>query len=170
MTTTLDFRLTGSGWAECDLTVRDTRLTMTVSYTSDALRDLLDATIEMLRNSESATASFDEEPGEYRWCLERISDNKLNIKIRWFDDVASGKPDCEGKLLFDQSCGKRTFGSAIAAACGKLLSEIGIEDYRRKWLRYPFPENEYAKLTEILQQYEFPTNKPMDRSGGSAAS
>jgi hypothetical protein len=61
------YHLVGSGWAECTIAVDEQHATMTASYLSDAFGDLLGAVIRMVDGQPEATASFAEEPGEYRW-------------------------------------------------------------------------------------------------------
>jgi hypothetical protein len=70
----VEFRydLVGVGWSECTLIIDDTHVTVTASYLSDALRDLVAAVSRVTAGLPDATASFDEEPGEYRWRLFRI--------------------------------------------------------------------------------------------------
>jgi hypothetical protein len=69
------YHLTGVGWSECTLIVDDAHVTVTASYLSDALRSLISAVCRVLEGIAEATATFDEEPGEFRWRLFRVGDD-----------------------------------------------------------------------------------------------
>src|SRR5215831_8617906 len=94
------YQLTGAGWSECTLIVGDSHATVTASYLSDALRSFLSAVCRVLSGLPEATATFDEEPGEFRWRFHRKGDDRLQILILEFDELWSGKPDSDGKPIF----------------------------------------------------------------------
>jgi hypothetical protein len=73
MSLAFSYQLQGHGWAECRLEIDDQHATLTASYLSDALGDLASATTAALRGHPRPTASFAEEPGEYRWIFEPLS-------------------------------------------------------------------------------------------------
>jgi hypothetical protein len=73
MSVAITYELTGHGWSECMIRVDERTVTVTASYLSDALGSLSDAVLAVLLGSRTAKASFDEEPGEYRWVLDRVS-------------------------------------------------------------------------------------------------
>lgn len=66
MTISVQYNLTGRGWSECIVEIDDQQVHLTASYLSDALADLLDAVAAVVRGADQATASFTEEPGEFR--------------------------------------------------------------------------------------------------------
>ena len=67
MAVTLEYRLTGRGWSECIVEIDDKSATLTASYLSDVLADLLDAVVSIVQGNDEVTVSFMEEPGEYQW-------------------------------------------------------------------------------------------------------
>jgi hypothetical protein len=156
MSASFVYRLTGTGWSECELTIDGAQIQLTASYTSDALRELLIATNLILGGNHEARATFDEEPGEYRWRLSRITENRLRIRIIWFEEVGALKPDVEGKLLFEANCGMKPFGQAVLDGCRQLVSELGTSSYARKWARHPFPESDVNELVALLRRFEPP--------------
>ena len=85
---------------------------MTASYLSDAFGDILGAVIRMVEGQPEATASFAEEPGEYRWRFIRKEPDRLIIRILDFPQLWGNRPDEEGKVLFEAECRLRTFAGA----------------------------------------------------------
>lgn len=148
----VEFRydLVGVGWSECTLINGDNHVTVTASYLSDALRELVAAVCRVTSGMPEATASFDEEPGEYRWRLFRIDDETLRISILEFDELWSNKPDSYGKPVFDSQCRLRTFAGAVYDGCKRLLAKYGHDGYREKSHDHNFPETEVRELKRLL--------------------
>lgn len=145
------YQLTGSGWSECTLVVDSATITLTASYLSDALRSLLGAVCRVLSGMPDATASFDEEPGEYRWRFYRIDNGRVRIVVLEFDDLWTSKPDSEGTPIFDVECRLRSFAGAIYDGCKKLLEKCGREGYKEKWVEHDFPDAEFEELGRLLR-------------------
>jgi hypothetical protein len=144
--------LTGSGWAECVLNIDGQLITTTASYLSHALESLLQATIEIVKGNPEAKASFDEEPGEYRWLFRRLNEQQINVKIFWFDELWNNEPDKNGQLIFEANCRLRTFAGAILSASQKVLSDNGIAGYKNKWHEHDFPLNTQNDLKRLLDE------------------
>src|SRR5215470_15910477 len=109
---TFAYHLAGSGWAECTIAIDEQRASVTASYLSDAFGDLLSAVIRMVEGQPEATASFAEEPGEYRWRFFRKEPDRLHIRILEFPNLWGNWPDEEGEGVFDAECRLRTFAGA----------------------------------------------------------
>ena len=67
MVVSFEYRLTGRGCSECIVEIDDKSASLTASYLSDALADLLDAVVSIVQGNDEVTVSFMEEPGEYQW-------------------------------------------------------------------------------------------------------
>src|SRR5947209_5817918 len=126
----VSYNLTGTGWAECTVAIDKQQATITASYLSDALADLLGAVIRVVEGEAEATASFAEEPGEYRWRLIRIEPDRLLVRILEFPQLWGHRPDEEGKLVLHAECRLRAFAGAILSASQRVLEEFGIAGYR----------------------------------------
>lgn len=142
------------GWLECGLTVNDASVVHSVAGWHDGLAELLVAASGMLGRMDEATAYFQEEPGEFRWRLSRLNVNRLRIRVIEFESWGIGRPDKDGKCLFDAPCGTMAFAQAIFDGSSEWLAEcdrISNEGGRQM----DFPKAEFDQLAE--------TTKPFDR-------
>lgn len=150
MAISIQYNLTGRGWSECTVEIDDQQIQLTASYLSDALADLLDAVGAMVRGAGHATASFTEEPGEYRWQLTRVSQDRLCVRILRFDESWSDRPDEDGEMILEAECRLRTFAGAVLSASQRVLATHGLKGYQENWVNHEFPIKLQAKLQEAL--------------------
>ena len=148
------YELEGKGWSRARLRIGERRAEVTASYLSDALRDLMAATLAIVEGADQASVSWAEEPGEYRWALRRASGNQMELRVKWFDKLLTRRT--EGSLHFDASCDVNAFAAAIGLAARTLLQELGADGYARQWGKHDFPLSE-------LRALEAATTKPGDR-------
>jgi hypothetical protein len=125
----------------------DQKVILTASYLSNAL----DAVARSVNGHHETTALFTEEPGEYRWCFKRISNDKLSVEILWFDETFGNRPDSEGKVILATECRLRTFAGAILSASQRVLAMHGLEGYRELWVHHEFPTILQANLKAALE-------------------
>ena len=146
----LSYELVGAGWAKCTIRVDDATATVTASYLSDALDDLASAVSATLRGHPHATASFTEEPGEYRWIFEPLPEGKVVVRILEFREMWGGRPDEEGEVIFQAQCRLRTLAGALLSELQKLERTYGLVGYRQKWVEHDFPIGRLDELRELL--------------------
>ena len=151
MGVTFSYELTGRGWAECSVRIGENVTRVTASYLHDALADLVSATGAALRGHPAASASFAEEPGEYRWILEPRADGQVRVRVLEFPEFGGGKPDDEGIVLLDRECRLRTFAGAIVSELQRLEAKHGQEGYRRLWVQHEFPAERLVELQGLLK-------------------
>lgn len=144
------YNLTGTGWSECFITIGDQSAHVTASYLDDALGDLLRAVVGLMEGVQEITASFAEEPGEYRWGFQRTRPDKVKVRILMFDELWSNLPDEDGKVIMDAECRLRTFAGAVLSASQRVLEEHGIEGYKNQWVEHEFPLQLQARLNYLL--------------------
>lgn len=124
--------------------------TISASYLSDALGNLVLSACAALRYFGRVSFSFEEEPGEYRWVIESPRLNEVEFRIYEFTESWSSKPESEGTLLFSTTCLRLTFAQAVHAAASKLLNELGESGYLKKWSEHPFPMLPFRELERLL--------------------
>lgn len=150
MSVNVAYKLTGSGWAECVLEIDGQVAVITASYLSDALSNLLQSAIDLMKEQKDATASFEEEPGEFRWCIRRVNEEHIKLRILWFEDLWDQAPAEQGRLMFEGECRLRTFAGAILSATQQLLTEHGFDGYKEKWVKHDFPTELMNELKRLL--------------------
>jgi hypothetical protein len=93
----IDFRRTGSGWAECTVHADGRQCELSVSYLSDALGKLVLAGVAVLAGAKSVSVGFDEEPGEYRWAIVMNESGTVRVDVLEFQELWNNRPDAEGR-------------------------------------------------------------------------
>lgn len=146
----LHYCLTGTGWAECVISDGRNSAQMVHSYLFDGLGDLCRAVLEVAHGKPESTASFEEEPGEFRWYFNCTGTGKLRVRILLLPDF--GLPESEGILVFDAWCALHTFVITLLEMLEKLLLEYGEEGYLEKWCEHPFPRWSYEQLEQVLKR------------------
>ena len=141
----------GAGWAECEISIDDKIYVLTASYLEDALGNLADATLRIAQGEESAYAIFAEEPGEYKWKLQKINEKEVSIEILWFTDWRGLRPsDQEGKTILKFESSLLLFVRRVIICLSDALNEYGLEGYKKRWVEHEFPLKVYNELRSIL--------------------
>lgn len=140
----LRYNLIGTGWADCTIEIEEAIATVTASYLSDALDDLAGAIVALLCGDEHSTATFAEEPGEYRWEFTRTGPEGVTIRI-----LFSGA-DSDHQPLFEAEARLRAFAGALLSELQRLLREYGAAGYKARWVAHDFPEHRMYELQELL--------------------
>lgn len=143
------YRLTGAGWSEASLTIGAASTPLSASCLDDALGDLVAAAVLLPDAESTIRVSWAEEPGEFRWVLDRSGD-RLAVRVLWFDSLWGPDPDEKGNVLLDATCSLVAFQRAIASGARAVLNEWGEAGYRAKWIDHDFPTATLLKLEGAL--------------------
>ena len=154
MSLAIDFRLAGAGGADCTVKSEAQQTELTASYLSDALGNLLVAAVAVLSGAHAISIGFDEEPGEYRWSLQRVDNESLSVKVLEFQELWGNKPDSQGSLLFEHLCHPLEFAQAVQAAASKVLELHGLKGYQQKWGQHAFPSKQLEMLGELVARWQ----------------
>lgn len=141
--------LTGAGWSEARLTIGAASTPLSASYLNDALGDLVAAAVLLPDAESTIRVSWAEEPGEFRWVLDRSGD-QLAVRVLWFDSLWGPDPDETGTVLLDATCSLIAFRRAIASGARAVLDEWGEAGYRAKWIDHDFPTATLVELERSL--------------------
>src|SRR5262249_49752251 len=153
MSVAFTYELVGRGWASCSLEVGNQRVTLTASYLSDALGELLAAIIAMVRGASRTTASLAEEPGEHVWVFESPTKGRVRIRIFEFRDRWRGRTsETGGHLVFDADCRLRALLPAMMRAVDRLHEKWGDAGYLAEWGNFSFPTEARSELRTLLEQ------------------
>ena len=156
------YELVGIGWAAARITHGDQTAQITASYLSDALGDLLLAVWTLTEGETDARCTWDEEPGEYRWLFHRGGDS-VYLHVQEFGELWGGRPDEQGRTVFQGDVPLRSLVVAVAAAAVGVEKQYGHEGYRKKWVEHDFPAD---TLTQLQRWLQWPTT-PTGGWGGS---
>ncbi|WP_157670219.1 hypothetical protein [Chitinibacter sp. GC72] len=147
---TIDYSLTGTGWAECIISSKDYKCEISASYLSDALGSLVVSAIAILSGAQTISIGFDEEPGEYRWCIKLIDADKIQLTILGFTQLWGLLPDSEGDQLFSTELTTIEFGIAIRDAAQNIFNKHGVVGYKERWSAHDFPSEQLSLLNHLI--------------------
>jgi len=146
----LVFQLGGAGWADARMSDGSRGRDMRVSYLCDALGEMARAALHLLRGSREAVFAFDDEPGEHRWVLTRGEADSLSIRIFWFDETFSSRRLGKGTEVFSCDCAVLDFVGPVFSVLHQILSNEGVEGYKRRWKNNEFPLDTYNEIRRLL--------------------
>ncbi len=145
------YRLIGRGWSEATIAKGDQTVTLYASYLSDAIGDLTEALVAILRSADRMTVAWADEPGEYRWILEKEA-SRLQIKILRFEETFSRRRDEAGELVFESECELSRFAAQLRGQLRQILNELGADGYKAQWVNHDFPMSAYQQLVELTHK------------------
>ena len=126
----IDFRLTGSGWAECTVHADGHECEVSASYLSDALGKLVLAGVAVLAGAQSVSVGFDEEPGEYRCAIVMTDNATVRVDVLEFQELWGNWPDAEGRSLLTFSCAPLSSARQCAPRPTKCSNSTGWQATR----------------------------------------
>jgi hypothetical protein len=147
--------LIGAGWANITATHGATGFSHDVSYITDALGDLLQGAIDLIRGSETVSIRFAQEPGGVRFVWRRSTDSVRFVAL-WFSDFTlTGMQDELGDLEFDQFVPAEQISRSVYAAALWVLHTYGTDGYLDQWHNAPFPMKQFHALRRELESRRF---------------
>lgn len=154
MTLAIDYRLTGSGWADCIVRTGGKDYEISASYLSDALGNLVLAAAAVLAGAHSISVGFDEEPGEYRWAVVRTDNGTVTLTVLSFQELWGNRPDAEGTPLCSWTGHPVDLGRAVRDAAEAVLKAHGLAGYKERWAEHDFPSQQLELLKRYIAQWE----------------
>jgi hypothetical protein len=145
---TIDYQLTGTGWANCTVRAGEHDCKLSASYLSDALGKLILAAGAILAGAHSVSVGFDEEPGEYRWSIVRTDGDTVRLSILSFQHLWGNLPDADGTPLLSVSCDPLDFAKSVCEAAEAVLKKHGVAGYKERWCD-DFP----SQQLDLLRSY-----------------
>lgn len=140
----LEYQVTGAGWARATVTDGTREVTLHISFLSDALRDLTEAAIVLQRGALSAVFTWLGEPAEYRWSVDRQGDD-LKITI----SQPETSPD---EVLFSGRCTLGRFSGQVLTQLWHIVGEMGVEGFKEHWESHDFPFDQYESLEALVKR------------------
>lgn len=148
------YKLNNIGWVDVYLQIGNTEMYFYPSYLSEPLVDLV-RSIELLLpecSSEDEVRNvvqfdWDSEPAIHNWVIERISEEKVRIKIVLYKDGIKTIP---GELVLLEECELKQMIYEVVNSMEVLLKNHGIIGYRKQWCAQDFPISSYLQLKYYL--------------------
>ncbi|HTO01055.1 MAG TPA: hypothetical protein VL068_10305 [Microthrixaceae bacterium] len=145
----MKYQLSGSGWATAHLADDVAEVTITASYLSDALRDLVDAVTLIGEGVTEVTCTWQEEPGEYYWVLNREADG-VRLRILFFGSGGQGRTDDAGRVVFETLQPLEGLLRAVLGAVDGVLAHMTEAEYLDQWVQHSFPTESVERLRRAL--------------------
>ena len=123
---------------------------MSVSYLSDALGDMANAALRLLHGDREATFSFEDEPGEHHWLLNRGEADSLHIRVLWFEDTFNHRRLERGVDVFACDCAVLDFVGQVSHVLQSILKDEGIKGYKQRWQNHDFPLGTFNEIQRFL--------------------
>jgi hypothetical protein len=146
----LIYQLAGAGWADARISDGGRCRDMSVSYLSDALGDMARSALHLLRGSRDVSFAFEDEPGEHRWILTRGTSDSLRVRILWFKDTFSARLYDQGTEVFTCDCDVLDFVGQVSAVLQNIITDDGIDGYKRRWQNNDFPLDTFNEIQRLL--------------------
>lgn len=155
MTVAMTFDLGKHGWGSCKIEVGHEAFEMTsISYVTDALGDLLRATLVVVAGGGSADCIFEREPAGWRLTLARewsALDNihRFRVRVAECDNTYAENAEGDWAELFSALCDVEAFAMSVEQAASKVLLDHGVDGYFDEWSQ-PFPIKALESLRTAL--------------------
>lgn len=146
----LRYNLVGTGWSETTIEDGGCVIKVGASYHSDALGDLVRGAILVQRGSPEVRFGFAEEPGEYRWILEKKDAESYSLRILEFTKLWGNEPDEIGSVVFEHIVPRVAYAKAVLQALEDVQHQQSEAEYKKQWVRHDFPSKELAELRFLI--------------------
>lgn len=150
----ISYKLVGTGWAECVVEANETRAELSASYLSDALGNLVLSAVAMASGFRTVEFGFDEEPGEYRWSIDVVDNNSIQLRVVEFPQLWGNEPTDTGRPLLVAITTPLAYAKAVHACATDVLKEYGINGYAKEWAEHPFPTQALELLGNAIARWE----------------
>jgi hypothetical protein len=146
----LQYKLTGTGWAQATVEAEGRKIDLTASYLSDPLAEITAAAIALLKGAREVRFSFDDEPGEYRWIIVAEGVEVIGLTILEFPELWGNKPDDRGKVLLNTRSTRKEFAAEVLEVLDQIKTTLGETQYKEQWVQSDFPSERHNALKALL--------------------
>ena len=148
------YELHDAGWAALKVYDGKREFHYAVSYLYDSLCELSVVTINLLKNGESASVIFMDEPGELQLEIDNLKAGRIKLIGKWFDDWASWGmyPKDRFQIVFVFEMNLNDFAAGVLLNLESIYIDYGVEVYLEKWQEHEFPLQDYLRLKKRINE------------------
>ncbi|WP_223701852.1 hypothetical protein [Sutcliffiella deserti] len=142
-----DYQLSGTGWARGYLKINNKKFNFIASYLTDALNDLLKSLLIITPKcvpypQKKSSFIMEQEPERTVWKFETQDDKNVFITIVNKNEA----------VVFQEQCLLDDLLTVVVKSISKLLKKHGIKGYKKSWVNYEFPLDEYQRLHNYINK------------------
>lgn len=143
----IEYNIEDDGWALAKISNGKEQSKFSVSYLNDSLLELAESAIE-IGDKHNKSIVFMEEPGEHVLILNCDDGEFIDYELRWYKEWWSWGMEDENnyKVVLNGQTRVVKYVNQVKNLMEKIITEIGIEKYKQKWVKHDFPFAEYEKL------------------------
>ncbi len=145
-----EYRLSGLGWADGFIEVKEQQCYFTASYLTNALDDFLEAIISITPScvphdelQQQSTFQFCAEPSGTRWILKRVKNDHIYVQVISYKDI-DHEIDPEKEMEIEIPL--LQFVEIVVKELDLLIKTHGLVGYRECWYEHDFPLTNFLKL------------------------
>jgi hypothetical protein len=138
----------GGGWAALVVATASTSIDFGASNLSDGLRNLARLTQKLMNRAQLVQSSFDFEPRQLRFKVERSGKLVLLTLVELPDDGPG--PLDRGDVRLVVTCTAREFAASVLACLDDIVARYGADGYEQLW-GPPFPAEECRAIRGALE-------------------
>ena len=143
-------RLDGIGFMQMVATADDQHVERSSSYIFDGVEATGSALVALARGATAVRFSWFDEPGEYRWVVNRDGE-EVRVVLREFPDWSPRRVDEQGEAVLETRCDLLRFLTQFRGQLQQLRNDHPGPEFERLW-HNPFPDRKLAQLTEAITQ------------------
>lgn len=144
----LRYRVLEAGWAEVTIGCDGVHVDIPVSYLHDSLRDLISAATAIADGAREITVLFRDEPGEHHLNARRLDGGRIALEVITYPDA----PPHGAKIVLSCETTAAHFRGQVLSTADAILTELGTDEYARRWRPDAFPLDELARLRDTQRR------------------
>lgn len=143
----LDYNLTGAGWAIAKIGNGEMIVEFDVSYLNDSLLQLAKSAV-FIKEKKAKRIIFMNEPGEHHLILNFINPDELEFELKWYEDWTSWNAieDESYQSVLQGKTKTTNYINVVRNVLIKIKEKIGLKKYHEMWINHEFPIKEFEKL------------------------
>ena len=144
----IDYEFIRRGEAEIVFTFKESSMPVRALFFTDPLLDLAESALQLHAGALKYEVSFIENTGEHQLVCKREQEGELTFEIRWFakEEDVDQNPPSGYTVVFEGSTTINAYCRQILQILNNIDQELGVDQYKTKWINAEFPSEAYSRL------------------------